>query len=115
MNHDPLFASITDIRAAATTISGGLLDHQVVSPEQWDDAVVTLARAHDQIGGPARRHLYELFAAASVDPVHISRPLAALLENLGASRHSVSVDEQLSLFDPDPDHLVTDDEVCTDG
>lgn len=85
MNHDPIFASITDIRTAATTISGGLLDHQVIPPEQWDDAVVTLARAHDQIGGPARRHLYEVFAASSSDPVRIAGPLTALLESLAAA------------------------------
>lgn len=101
MNHDPPVTPISNIRTAATTISDGLLDHDVISPERWDDAVVTLARAHDQIGGPARRHLYEVFAVASDDPVHIARPLAALLDSLGAPRRAASDSEQLCLFDSD--------------
>ena len=101
MNRDRLITPLSDIRTAATTVRGGLLDHDVVSPERWDDAVTTLARAHDQVGGPARRHLYEVFAAASADPVHIARPLVALLNSLGGPRRPDDNGEQLCLFDLD--------------
>lgn len=113
MNRDRLITPLSDIRTAATTVRGGLLDHDVVSPERWDDAVTTLARAHDQVGGPARRHLYEVFAAASANPVHIARPLAALLDSLGAPHRAAVDGEQLCLFDPDL--AEQDDEVIGHG
>jgi len=115
MNHDPLVTPISNIRIAATTISDGLLDHDVISAERWDDAVMTLARAHDQVGGPARRHLYEVFAAASADPVHIARPLGALLDSLGAPRRPAGNGEQLCLFDRDSVRAAQDDEVIGHG
>jgi hypothetical protein len=115
MNREPLFTPLSEIRTAATTISGGLLDHDVVSPERWDDAVTILASAHDQVGGPARRHLYEVFAAAYDDPVQIARPLAALLDSLGATRRPAVNGEQLCLFDRDSARAAQDDEVIGHG
>jgi hypothetical protein len=85
VNIDSPFVSLDGLRHAVTTIRRGLVEHQVFSAAEWDDAVVTIARAHDQVGGSTRRHLYEVFAATLPDGRldEVARPLAALALDLG--------------------------------
>ena len=84
MNIDSPFVPLDCLRHAVTTIRRGLIDHQVFSAAEWDDAVVTIARAHDQVGGSTRRHLYDVFAATLPDARldDVARPLAALILDL---------------------------------
>ena len=85
MNSDSPFVPLDGLRHAVSTIRRGLIDHHVFTAAEWDDAVVTIARAHDQVGGSTRRHLYEVFGAtlpnARLDDV--AQPLAALTLDLG--------------------------------
>lgn|GEM_PF-4936818 len=80
MNIDSPFVPLDGLRHAVTTIRRGLVDHQVFSAAEWDTAVVTIARAHDQVGGSTRRHLYEVFASTLPGaPAHaLLQPLEAL-------------------------------------
>jgi hypothetical protein len=86
MNNDSPFVPLDGLRHAVTTIRQGLVDHRVFSAAEWDDAVVTIARAHDQVGGSTRRHLYEVFAATLPDARldDVARLLEALILDLGS-------------------------------
>jgi hypothetical protein len=97
MDNDSPFVPLDGLRQAVTTIRRGLVDHQVFSAAEWDDAVVTIARAHDQVGGSTRHHLYEVFDATLPDarPEDLARPLAALTLDLGPGHEG---QEQLALF-----------------
>jgi hypothetical protein len=97
MNNDSPFVPLDGLRHAVTTIRRGLVNHQVFPAADWDDAVVTIARAHDQVGGSTRRHLYEVFAATVPDARldDVARPLEALVRDLGSSDEG---QEQVALF-----------------
>ena len=65
MNTDLIVQPIDEIRAAVDTLTAGLSRREVISPEQWDGSVATLARCHDQVGGDTRRQLYDVFGASA--------------------------------------------------
>lgn len=85
MTLDTVTIPAADLDQAVRTITDGLVDHEVVPAEDWDRAVTTLARAHDQVGGRARRLVYQVFAATLPDvPMgEITEPLLALGNRLG--------------------------------
>jgi len=65
MNADLIVQPIDEIRAAVDTLTAGLSRREVISPEQWDRSVATLARCHDQVGGDTRSLVYATFEASA--------------------------------------------------
>jgi len=81
MNTDLIVQPIDEIRAAVDTLTAGLSRREVISPEQWDRSVATLARCHDQVGGDTRRQVYAVFGASA--GLEAEGQEGALLEVLG--------------------------------
>lgn len=65
MNADLVVQPIDEIRAAVSTISEGLGRGGVFGAEQWDLAVKSVARCHDQLGGDTRRLVYAMFSSSA--------------------------------------------------
>ena len=90
---------ITHIRTAVTTLVAGLLLNQTIHHDDWDTAVSTLGRSHEQLGGTTRRHLYATLAAAHPDtePDELRNHLTALANSLNVPTTPDTTD-QLPLF-----------------
>ena len=90
MSSDLIVQPIAHIRAAVDVIRSGLAHGEVFTAEQWDGAVTTLARCHDQVGGETRRHLYDVFMASTEGllPDEVAPALEALAAVL--QRHEAS-------------------------
>ncbi len=88
------------LRVAVTTLRLGLVDHRVVEPERWDDAVTTAARACFEIDGAIRRQIFGLFRAARWgEAEELERAINQLSEGLAVDAWSTpSTCDQLRLF-----------------
>jgi hypothetical protein len=87
---------LADIQQAVTLLTAGLIHNQPVPAEHWDQAVTTLARSHQQLGGTTRHLIYTTIAAAhpNADTLDLPRALTALGQTLGL---------------PDPESMDTED------
>jgi hypothetical protein len=78
---------LADVRAAVSVLLAGLVYRHPIPADRWDQAVVILARSHQQLGGTTRQLVYATIAAAHPDcDVHdLPRTVAALGRVLGVS------------------------------
>lgn len=98
-----LIIPVAEIRDAVGVLCSGLVEHEVVQPDDWDAAVGLVARAHQQCGGATRASLYQCYRAASgtseAELQQSLRALATMLTPGGPTDGSV---EQLELFSDEP-------------
>jgi hypothetical protein len=84
MHSDSPVIPLDHIRSAVALLVAGLLHRQTIDHKLWDQAVVVLARSHDQLGGTTRQLLYTTLAAAhpASNPAELPAALTALAHNL---------------------------------
>jgi hypothetical protein len=78
------------IRSAVALLVAGLLHQETIGYKQWDHAVATLARSHQQLGGTTRQLVYATMAAAhpAAPPSELPAALVALALHLDVSTES---------------------------
>jgi hypothetical protein len=76
---------LTDIQAAVAVLLAGLVYRHPIPADRWDQAVTTLARSHQQLGGTTRQLVYATIAAAhpDADTSDLPQALTALGRSLG--------------------------------
>ena len=98
-----LIIPVAEIRDAVGVLCSGLVEHEVVQPDDWDAAVGLVARAHQQCGGATRENLYRCYRAASDNSeAELQQSLRALVAMLTTGEATVGSAEQLELFTDQP-------------
>lgn len=74
--------SLDHIRCTVSNLTAALVDRQVLTEQQWDDAISTLHVAREQHGGRVRHLIHVILSAGGPDPDSAAQTLPDALSEL---------------------------------